>query len=446
MIKKTLKRLKRAPIPAIAVLLFAAVVSVIVCTLHASNEAELRNYEDAYRSVPVTVTVSALEREDGRKTVLQPWIPDLFTGRSPVEMVDVSAAKDYAEQSELLNQTEPTQVSLAEYVKDVNIRISQRIYTVNGKNFTSAAGTCMLVGLTSLSSDKQLLPEYGCEIKWYEGYDESIFYGEELVCLIPEGKATTRYYDNGSGEAELYFFQRLMQSVNGGPSVEVSRDEYNCTLKIVGTYTAGDELSIYCPYPIVEQVFNELNRSMPIDSISATVADNMRLEEFREKASFFFTDPTQNAGVVPWGVYLFNRSNSYRHSFHDSAIDIADENLLDMSAILKDSIKFNRTVTLIVVALSVVSGFLVGFLMIRRRKRDIILMRTVGESNLRLYLGFAFEQMICIILGVVIGGAYNMWKPIDKLLIFAIVYFVALSLALVIFMSKKLLTTVKEDE
>ena len=446
MIKKTLKRLKRAPIPAIAVLLFAAVVSVIVCTLHASNEAELRNYEDAYRSVPVTVTVSALEREDGRKTLLQPWIPDLFTGRSPVEMVDVSAAKDYAEQSELLNQTEPTQVSLAEYVKDVNIRVSQRIYTVNGKNFTSAAGTCMLVGLTSLSSDKQLLPEYGCEIKWYEGYDESIFYGEELVCLIPEGKATTRYYDNGSGEAELYFFQRLMQSVNGGPSVEVSRDEYNCTLKIVGTYTAGDELSIYCPYPIVEQVFNELNRSMPIDSISATVADNMRLEEFREKASFFFTDPTQNAQVVPWGVFLFNRSNEYHHNFHDSAIDIADENLLDMSAILKDSIKFNRTVTLIVVALSVVSGFLVGFLMIRRRKRDIILMRTVGESNLRLYLGFAFEQMICIILGVVIGGAYNMWKPIDKLLIFAIVYFVALSLALMIFMSKKLLTTVKEDE
>ena len=446
MIKKTLKRLKRAPIPAIAVLLFAAVVSVIVCTLHASNEAELRNYEDAYRSVPVTVTVSALEREDGRKTVLQPWIPDLFTGRSPVEMVDVSAAKDYAEQSELLNQTEPTQDSLAEYVKDVNIRVSQRIYTVNGKNFTSAAGTCMLVGLTSLSSDKQLLPEYGCEIKWYEGYDESIFYGEELVCLIPEGKATTRYYDNGSGEAELYFFQRLMQSVNGGPSVEVSRDEYNCTLKIVGTYTAGDELSIYCPYPIVEQVFNELNRSMPIDSISATVADNMRLEEFREKASFFFTDPAQNAQVVPWGVFLFNRSNEYHHNFYDSAIDIADENLLDMSAILKDSIKFNRTVTLIVVALSVVSGFLVGFLMIRRRKRDIILMRTVGESNLRLYLGFAFEQMICIILGVVIGGAYNMWKPIDKLLIFAIVYFVALSLALMIFMSKKLLTTVKEDE
>ena len=446
MIKKTFKRLKRAPIPAIAVLLFAAVVSVIVCTLHATNEAELRNYEEAYRSVPVTVTVSALAHEDGRKTVISAWVADLFTGRSLVEMVDVSAAKDNDEEAELLRQTEPTQVSLAEYVKDVQLRVYSSIYRVNGKNFTSAAGTCMLVGMTSLSSDKQLLPEYGCEIKWYEGYDESIFYGEELVCLIPESKATTRYYDNGNGEAELYFFKRLMQGVPGAPSVEVERHEYRCTLKIVGTYTAGDELSIYCPYSIIEQVYSGLERTINIDSISATVADNMRLEEFREKASFFFTDPTQNAEVVPWGVWLSNRSDEYHHSFHNMAIDIADENLLDMSAILKDSIKFNRTVTVIVVALSVVAGFLVGFLMIRRRKRDIMLMRTVGESPPRLYFGFVLEQMICIILGITVGGAYNLWDPIDKLLIFAVGYFVALSLALTIFMSKKLLTNVKEDE
>ena len=116
MIKKTLKRLKRAPIPAIAVLLFAAVVSVIVCTLHATNEAELRNYEEAYRSVPVTVTVSALAHEDGRKTVISGWVADLFTGSSPVEIIDVSAAKDYNEEVALKDQTVPTQVSKIFYI------------------------------------------------------------------------------------------------------------------------------------------------------------------------------------------------------------------------------------------------------------------------------------------------------------------------------------------
>jgi len=100
----------------------------------------------------------------------------------------------------------------------------------------------------------------------------------------------------------------------------------------------------------------------------------------------------------------------------------------------------------LVVILSVISGFLIGFLMIRRRKRDIILMRTVGESNFRLYIGFVLEQMICVILGIAVGGAYYKWNPMDKLILFAIVYFVALTLALAIFMSKKLINNIKEDE
>ena len=163
--------------------------------------------------------------------------------------------------------------------------------------------------------------------------------------------------------------------------------------------------------------------------------------------SYCFLEPSPNAKKSSWGVsvdygtlpYITEKTYSY-------ALDIDDNNLFDLAAILEDSIKFNRTVTVFVVILSVISGFLVGFLMVRRRKRDILLMRMVGESNARVYVGFALEQMICIILGIAIGGAYYMWNPMDKLAIFAIAYFVALSFALVIFMSKKLIKNVKEDE
>ena len=136
----------------------------------------------------------------------------------------------------------------------------------------------------------------------------------------------------------------------------------------------------------------------------------------------------------------------YKNDFYRYAIDINDENLAELTAILKDSIKFNSTVTLIVVVLSAVAGLLVGFLMIRRRKREIMLMRMVGESNARVYVGFVLEQMICIILGVIVGGAYYMWKPMDNLSLFVLTYFVGLSIALVIFMSKKLIKNIKEDE
>ena len=157
-------------------------------------------------------------------------------------------------------------------------------------------------------------------------------------------------------------------------------------------------------------------------------------------------DPAQKDEEIPWGMVLYNRSEEYTNPYYRYAMDINDEHLAELAAILEESIKFNRTVTLIVVVLSVISGFLVGFLMVRRRKRDIMLMRMVGESNARVYVGFALEQMICIILGIVIGGAYYNWNPINNLVIFAVAYFVALSLALVIFMSKKLINNVKEDE
>ncbi len=446
LIKHTLNRIKRSPVRAVAVLLFAAVIAMIICALQASNDEEMRHYEEAYQAVPIKFSVNKPSMADkDSSSLMHGWVLDLFTGENPVEIVDVSAAIDSQEKWAIVDNTEPTKISLQEYVKDLQVKMTYSIRTINGKKYTGAIGTTCLYGMTSIYSDKQLLPEYGCEIKWYEGYDESIFAGDEPVCLIPESKATAQHYDNGNGEAELYFFYSRRQMIDG-VSVEVESGEYECKLKIVGTYTAGDELSIYCPFPIIEQVYEELEQEYRIDSLSGTIADNMRLGEFLEKADMFFMDPSQKDEEIPWGIVVFNREDEYPNEFYLYAMDINDEHLAELSAILKESIKFNRFVTVLVVILSVISGFLVGFLMIRRRKRDIILMRTVGESNFDVYFGFVLEQMICIILGIAVGGAYYMWNPIDKLAIFAIVYFVALTLALVIFMSKKLIKNIKEDE
>ena len=437
MIKRTLKNLKRAPVRAVAVLLFAAVITMIICALQASNEAELRNYEELYQSIPITMTVTGSTGQDLDQVVTSSWASDLFTGEQPVEIL----CEDYNEKF--------IEVSLAEYVKDVKVSMSHNISTINGIKYTSASGTSFLIGMNSVSCDKRLLPEYGCEIKWYEGYDESIFEGDELVCLVPEKMAKPRYYDNGKGEAVLFFKTKTEPTftyVNGEVVSEKRDTEYQCTLKIVGTYSAGDMISIYCPLPLIEQVCSGLEKNPRVLSISATLADNRRLEEFREKASMFFMEPSPDAEETPWGLTMLNRSVRYGYTYYSHALDIDEVNLDNISYILENSIKLNRTVTIFVVILSVVAGFLIGFLMVRRRKRDIMLMRMVGESNARVYFGFALEQMICILLGIAIGGAYYKWNPINNLAIFAVAYFIALTLALAIFMSKKLIKNIKEDE
>jgi ABC-type antimicrobial peptide transport system permease subunit len=258
-------------------------------------------------------------------------------------------------------------------------------------------------------------------------------------------------YDNG-GEVELYLKGQSQKPVvrvdeNGQIVVDMPKTEYTCTLKIVGTYTEGDGKSIYCPSDIIKQAYDGLEKTIIAQSLSATLKDNKRLDEFREKMSLCFLEPDPNAKRTSWNVKIdIGLPMRISEKSYPYALDIDDNHLFDLAAILEDSIKFNRTVTVFVVILSVISGFLVGFLMVRRRKRDIMLMRMVGESNARVYVGFAFEQMICIILGIVIGGAYYKWNPINNLAIFAVAYFIALSLALVIFMSKKLINNVKEDE
>ncbi|MBO5967865.1 MAG: hypothetical protein J6S14_05130 [Clostridia bacterium] len=452
MILKNIKRIKRAPVSAIAVLLFAAIISVIICTLQASNEAELRNYEETWKTVPITVTVTDLSGTNNGKLIIDPWVLDLFIGDKPVKFYDLSVLEDpndYFAASKLRRETEPIKLSLTEYVKDVQIQMRMPINTINGTNFTSAGSTPQLYGITTINSDKQLLPENGCQITWYEGYDESIFAGEDMLCIIPEEMAER--YDNG-GVVDLYFSNTSENPIfvtlpNGEQIAQFPKKEYNCSLKIVGTYTVGDGKSIYCPYTIFENITSKLEMRRMIYSLGATLADNSRLDEFREVISFCFREPSPDAEKVDWFASIWNEDiNGFYEKYYPYALDINDENLFDITAILEDSIKFNRTVTLIVVVLSVISGFLVGFLMIRRRKRDILLMRMVGESNARVYVGFALEQMIFIILGIAIGGAYYKWNPINNLAIFAVAYFIALSLALVIFMSKKLINNVKEDE
>jgi hypothetical protein len=424
MLLKTIKVVKYTPVRAIAVILFAVVVSGIICTLEKLNETELQHYEEAKRSIPVTVSVMDASRTDTVGGPIQNWVYDVFAKKVPVKFVSLSDGVNYV------------QLSLNEYVKDIQVKVQQLIDTVNGKTFKNP----LLYGITSLSCEKMFLPEYGCEIKWEDGYDESVLEGDKPFCLVPAESLTD--YDNGSGEVVLDFLGPTKYTVINGEVIKHDRAKYQCTLKIVGTYTAGDGKSIYCPLSVVELVYRELDAKPIVCSLSATLADNNRLEEFRLKMKFCFLESSTKKNDIKWGYRVDGRDNV----FYSYALDIDDKNLLDLAAILEESIKFNRTVTTIVVVLSAVEGFVVGYLMICRRKHEIMLMRVVGESNLSVYVGIVLEQTIYIILGITFGGAFFLWKPIENLALFAIVYYAGLTLALIIFMSQKLIKNFKEDE
>ncbi len=451
MIPKAKKRLKRILLP----LLFCIAASLILGTLNALNEAKLRKYEEEFQSIPVTLTITTPTGRDTKMEVLpngitieekvtlliDQWVMKLFKEYTPVFFYDVSDAKDSGEARVLKKEVFPTKLCLTEYVKDVKYTIAMEIDKISDYSF-GRADHYNMYGITSLSCDPYLSSEE-CEITWYEGYDESVFSGGEAVCLIPDGKA--RQYDNGKGEAVVHrtVTSTHYQMIDGKmEKVGTSSRECERTLKIVGTYTGGDFNSVYCPQPIVEQMVSELEIGYSIGALNATLADNSRLEEFREKASFCFLEPSPDNEEVPWGYYADN----FRYDYYPLGLAIDDEALLALPDVTEECARFAKIVKIGIVIFSVIAGTLAGYLIIRDNKSGILQMREAGRSNPRLYFGFMLEQMLCTIVGVAIGGVYFMWNPTENYLIFAAVYFAVLSLALAIFMSKRIIETITGDE
>ena len=73
-------------------------------------------------------------------------------------------------------------------------------------------------------------------------------------------------------------------------------------------------------------------------------------------------------------------------------------------------------------------------------------MRTVGASQRTIFAELSMEQMLCVVLGIILGGSYTLWQPIGNLVLFSIIYFAGLSTALIVFLRQNLLNTMKEDE
>lgn len=390
----TLRRIRRAPIPALGVLLFVTALSIVLCSLQKANDAELKKYNETYHTIPVQFSITNLSGTNSNNLGISMHIAEKFTEED----------------------------GLGKYVSDL-----QKVckHSIQGDHFGSK-----LVGVTSLELSPELWAENGTTIEWKTGYGEDIFYGNEPVCLVPNAMAVQTDEETGAEYVELYF------EVMGRDALIT----HTLKLRVVGTYRGGDGKTIYGPYTVCEQVYSELGEVMVVQAMRATLKSNDDLEELRTVSMQWFAEPNPLGEKTPY------EGNEWSYDYYPFALSINDELLRRASATLQTSINTNRICTVIVLALSAMVGFLIGFLMVRSRKKEIALMRTMGTPNRSVYFGFALEQMLCVTLGIALGGAYNLWQPAARLVILAATYFVGLTVALLIFLRKNLLTTIKEDE
>lgn len=399
MLFHALRRILRKPLPALAVLLFAAILAAILCGLQHAAQEEVEEYGHVYRSTPVTLTVSDLTGTQTDDLELPSWALKAFDSHS-----------------------------LKPYVKDVHAKVTlTNIDSVIDPYLGQAFPGFDVVGISSPEIDSQLSAQNGHTIDWMAGYDESILLTDEAVCIIPQS-CTGDGYTPESLEISFSYTPYSLNAVT---------QYYSAQFKVVGVLTS-DLNQIYCPFSMALKANSAVGKALSMDAITATVSDNDTLDIVCEESSRWFAEPDLTGEQTPWDF------SWYTH--YPFALIIDDSQLVAAAETLENSMRLNKICTMAVFALSAAAGFFIGFLMIRQRKREIALMRTMGTPDKSIFCSFAFEQLLCALLGIAVGGAYFLWQPPGHLCIFAAVYFAGLSLALLIFLRRNLLTTIKEDE
>ena len=413
MFRNMLRRNSRQPLAAIAMLLFAAVLSVVLCHLHKNSQEEMQSFERTYASVPVFFKVVDLDGSKPKSNNgIDGWVVDLF-------------------QDDWLKPT------LMHYVQDIHLRVSlSGIYYLtdeNGEPVYNKAGVQqtrdqITTGVSSTWVAEELTEGWGGKIYWNEGYDESILMTDEFVCIVPESM-------KGTMQLDLQYAHSYNPSGAVGDSVE---KKIKRTFQVVGYYTDPGNSRIYCPYETLAWIYAYLNKAKSIEEIGAILNDNSKLDALKKDAAQWFAEPNPMGDKTPWEHFGFE--------YYLYAMYFDDTMLHSLETSMKNSIRLNTFASGMVFVLSAGAGFLTGFLIVRSRKRELGLMRTLGASNRAIFGELALEQMICIAAGILLGGSYSLWQPVGRLALFGVIYFAGLSVGLAIFLRKNLLNTIKEDE
>lgn len=394
MLKRMIKRNLRQPVNNLVVILFAAVLSVCLCWMHKAAEEEQKSLEAAYAAVPVFFKVTDL---DGSKVSgpdgIEGWVYDLFTERG-------------------------LKPQLAPYVEQIHMRVPY-------SNAMWQYSYVELAGITSTYVAEELTEDWGGQICWNPGFDESCLQAMAYVILVPE---------------VLKDHQELTLEI-WGRNVIGERAEsylYTMTFQVAGYYIDPGNSTLYCSISAIEDIYAKESGSKPISRLGAVLNDNYQLDGLRETAAMWFAEPNPMGELTEWGRY------GYEHYLY--AMDIDTSMLTALEASMKNTQTMNRLSAALVFLLSAGAGFLTGFLVVRSRKREITLMRALGAPNAGVFCELALEQLLCVGVGVALGGGYTLWQPIGRLAIFCAVYMAGLTVALGIFLRANLLHTMKEDE
>ena len=205
-------------------------------------------------------------------------------------------------------------------------------------------------------------------ITWQEGYDSTVLQGREAVCLVPK-------------HTEIPLGERLELPLEGSATME---------LTVVGQYgekyrSSQDTVVYYCPLGAMEDFLAAQGQPVVYNLLEMELQKLDRLGQFKEQMT---------------GLGLEKGS---------ARLTVNDALLQQVTAKFRQHIRLLNTLVPVLLALEAGIGFGLSFLLLRGRKREAAVLRSLGTRRVQVFGMFLLETALQAIPGTVLGGVLALW-------------------------------------
>lgn len=335
--------------------LAALVFALALCLLHRSAGQMSRQIEAVYDNLEVRCAVTNLTGTQSDALDLPDWVLCVFDQEL--------AGKDYN-----------SHLSLSAYVRDVQCRCS--VVCTSPQNNVRYT----LSGISGLGAEGALLPSAGAVIRWQDGYSEDFFQGNENALLLPAELEAQLTDEEG----------QIVLEVGGGEEPVV------VSFQVAGVYTGGAG-RLYCPWKVGRDLCVRANGYLRLDSVSAAIRNNRRIEEFWEnQASRCFVKPSKDGKPVPWDASPIYQTYPY-------ALAIYDDTLVKTVEQLQRNRQLLQIVSGLILAASFGVSAVYSFLTLRHRRRELKLQYILGQKPEDILCCALLEHGMLCLIGAVMG-------------------------------------------
>ncbi len=227
-------------------------------------------------------------------------------------------------------------------------------------------------GVSTCESVESLQRQQG-NIRWLPEYDNSFFLGNEKGVVVPESLG----YDLGDTLTAAVFLNNAYRGFQ---------------LKVVGIIPDGLSGGIYCPVATMADLYRELNarNGFAVRKMAFSIRDNRQIDALKDSI------------------------RQFGYSAEELHISIDDRALRDTVGPIQSNVDMLRGLRLIFFLAVASIGFVLCFLLVRRRKQEFAVMRLLGEKARQITGKALLEQALLCLIGVVLGMAIVLVSGLGK--------------------------------